>query len=141
MKYYCASGWFSYEQEESRKIILNTLKKAKFDVYSPKDDGLFKEGMNPEEIFQENLKQIRECDFVIASTEGKDLGTLFESGYAFARSIPIIYFWNNGFGNFNLMLSQSAHRVTTTSHQLFALLCEIKQTGVIQKVPYTGDIE
>jgi nucleoside 2-deoxyribosyltransferase len=141
MKCYLASGWWSELQEAARQVILTELKKAKIDVYSPKDDGLFKEGMDPEEIFQENLKQINQCDFIIASTEGKDMGTLFEAGYAYAVKKPIVYFWHNGYGKFNLMLSQSAHAVTTSSGGLFEILKRIKSSGIVPVITYKGDIE
>lgn len=141
MKCYIASGWFSLAQESSRQIILEEVKRAKIGMYSPKEDGLFTPGMDPEKIFQENLKQIKECDFVIASTEGKDMGTIFECGYAHSNKIPIIYFWRNGFGNFNLMLSQSSHAVCTSREKLRGTLEKARRSGYIHKVSYKGDIE
>ena len=96
MRCYIGAGWFTQSQEAARKIILNELKKSGLDYYSPKDHGIFKSGMNPEDIFQENIKQIQSCDFMIASTEGKDMGTLFECGCAYTSKKPLVYFWYNG---------------------------------------------
>lgn len=141
MKCYLASGWFSITQEAARSVVLTELKKSEVDFYSPKDDGLFEVGMDPEVIFQENIKQIQGCDFMVASTEGKDMGTLFECGIAFAYGKPIVYFWHNGYGKFNLMLSQSAHAVATSSGGLFEILKTIKKTGIVPYLPYIGDIE
>lgn len=142
MKAYLAAGWFSVEQEASRQCVMTELKKAGIAFYSPKEDGLHIEGeTNPQDIFEENMQQIANCDFVVASTAGKDLGTLFECGAAHAIARPIVYFWYNGFGKFNLMLSQSGHQVSTTPRGLGRIFERIVADGFVTKRTYEGDVE
>jgi nucleoside 2-deoxyribosyltransferase len=111
-KVYVASGWFTPEQEEVRLRILGCLSSEGYDYYSPKDHCLYTPGgdITARQAFNENLDRIEEAEFIIASTEGKDMGTLFECGYAFSAGVPIVYFWE-GDGAFNLMLSESASYV------------------------------
>jgi nucleoside 2-deoxyribosyltransferase len=58
-------------------------------------------------VFAENINQIKNCDVLVASTVGKDMGTLFECGAAYILGKPIIYFWESE-GPLNLMLAGSA---------------------------------
>ena len=142
MKVYLAAGFFSLEQEASRQCVIQELKRSEFDFYSPKEDGLYVPGETPpQDVFDENIRQIDACDFVVASTAGKDLGTLFECGYAYATGKPIVYFWHNGYGKFNLMLSQSGIAVATTPSHLRDILTEIKSTGKLEHTAFKGEIE
>lgn len=142
MKCYLASGWFDIKQENARQEILASCRLAKIEVYSPKEDLLYVPGVTrPQEVFDENIEQIRKTDFMIASTVGKDMGTLFECGCAFTINKPIVYYWPGGKGNFNLMLSQSAHVVTTTPQDLLFVLNLIQESGEVPRIPYKGDIE
>jgi nucleoside 2-deoxyribosyltransferase len=121
MKVYVASGWFTPEQEKARKEILRALNKFQVEFYSPKEDCLAKPddgGDVLQSIFKENVDQIRESDYIVASTVGKDMGTLFECGYAHALEVPIIYYAPGLEGNFNLMLARSAHNVATSVEEL-----------------------
>jgi len=143
MKVYCCSGWFSPAQEDARQSILAAIREVGFEVYSPKDDFLYEVGVTrPQEVFDENIKHIVSSNLVIASTVEKDMGALFECGYANAVRTPIIYFWpGNGKGKFNLMLSQTAIAVVHSKKELIKVLKNIKKLGVILTMPYTGDIE
>lgn len=139
MKAYIAAGWFSDEQERVRMIVKTSLMEVGIKFYSPKDDALFKEGgqFDAQEVFRDNLTCIDSADFVIASTTEKDMGTLFECGYAFAHGIPIIYIWP-GTGKFNLMLGQSARAVVTSKAQLIGYLKSCNDNGKIYHIPFVG---
>jgi len=78
---------------------------------------------------------IDECDIVIASTEGKDMGTLFECGYAFAKNKPVVYYAPN-IHKFNLMLAKSARAVALTPDSLFRMA-----KNDFPAVDYVGGIE
>ena len=142
MKAYVASGWFSPEQEESRLDIINALTEAGIEMYSPKDDNMHKDGVtNPKEVYFENLQNIENADFIVASTEGKDMGTIFECGLAAGWDIPIVYYWKGGTGAFNLMLSQSGIAVHTDFNSLLDHLVGIKIQKEVYEIPYTGENE
>ena len=139
---YLASGWFTEEQEKARMEIFRSLQGSGMLFYSPKNDGQYIPGESSENaIFAENIVQIESCDFMIASTVGKDMGTLFECGVAFHCSKPIVYYWPNPIGKFNLMLSQSSVAVFHTEIALYEYLLEVRLTGKLECRPYGGDIE
>jgi nucleoside 2-deoxyribosyltransferase len=141
MRAYIAAGWFSPEQEKARQEVLKACKDAGITVYSPKEDFLYVPGeTSASEVFEENLRHINDCDFMIASTEGKDMGTIFECGYAFAQSIPIVYYYK-GQGNFNLMLSESGSVVCTVYEQLFITLKDAAVNHFIKVRKYKGHVE
>lgn len=141
MKVYIASGWFTPDQEAARLQILRACKAADIVVYSPKDDMLYGNTEHSStEVFTENLIQIRKCDAMIASTVGKDMGTVFECGYAYSHKIPIIYF-HRSIKPFNLMLAESAAYVAKSFIDLVSYLTTYKTFEVLPTIKYKGDIE
>ena len=69
--------------------------KAFGETYLPhRDSGLFKEGMNPEPIFKENMKRVDWCDVIVAVLDWKGIssGTAWELGYGYAKKKPVIGF-------------------------------------------------
>lgn len=136
LKVYLAGGWFNSEQEK----ILDEIEKllTKYDnllVYSPRKQTQFKSGSKPtrktcEIVFNNNIVAIEDCDIMIASTEGKDMGTVFEIGVAYQLGKPIIaiYFHNEPF---NLMLEEAAiGGVVINKEQLDYILAFIKIRGL-----------
>jgi len=126
MKVYVAAGWFTPDQEAARAQILHVLRGAGVQVYSPKDDGLYVKGDDPSKVFNTNLTEILKCDLVVASTEGKDMGTLFECGFAYSMRVPIVYYYL-GDGPFNLMLAASATEVVTRHAALAGAVWRLKR--------------
>lgn len=152
MKVYVAAGWFTDEQEEARQIILkslhvvNNLHNNYFTVYSPKEDFLFEKGKTkPQEVFEANVKKIMSIDFIIASTVGKDMGTLFECGVAYAQGRSIVYYWPYNVDThkkkFNLMLSQSSRAVCRFQTELLSILLRTVEIGFVPFQHFDGDIE
>jgi len=129
---YIAAGWFSDEQHKALEEIKDVLKGWK--VFSPKDD------TNPDygwdTVFSKNMENLDKCDLVVASTVGKDMGTLFECGYAHAIGKKIVYYAPGLEGDFNLMLAKSASRVCTSFEELEQAMIE----GFATK-EYVGEIE
>lgn len=141
MEIYICSGFFNENQNKKLAIMLETCKRLKLNVYSPRDDFLYVPGKtDPQEVFEENLKQIKQSDMLLVSTADKDMGTLWETGYAYALDIPLVFFYPD-VGTFNLMLSQSARAVLASAKELFDYLQLVKDTNSIPKIPYKGDIE
>ena len=134
MRVYVAAGWFTPEQEQARKDILKACESH--DLFSPKEDNLIFEGDDLKAGFEINLAEINRADIVVASTVGKDMGTIFECGYAYAMGIPVVYYAPRLDGLFNLMLAQSARSVHTTTTSLHA-----SAQWDFPEQPYTGGIE
>lgn len=130
---YLASGWFNEAEETARQEILKALNNNGISYFSPKDEVEVKPEATQEEqkkAFIADTESIRHCDFVVASTVGKDLGTLCEVGMAYAWGVPtIIYFPNDKNLPVNLMLAQSSYAVATSKEQLDALLKELVANG------------
>ncbi len=120
-KVYIASGWFSREQVQVLKQIENTVALTAHAVYNPRKESIYKpaEG-NHTGIVEQNISALREATVVVASTEGKDMGTLFECGYAAAIGVPIIYYYPHD-SEFNIMLAATGMVVKTPEELLDAL--------------------
>jgi nucleoside 2-deoxyribosyltransferase len=56
-------------------------------------------------IFNDNTLNIDDADLLIAIIDDRDAGTMWEMGYAYKASVPIVSFTSKGFG-MNIMLSQ-----------------------------------
>jgi nucleoside 2-deoxyribosyltransferase len=141
MKAYIASGWFTPDQIESLEEIIRACRESLTEFYSPRDEMLYTpDTFDSTDVFDENIRQIRLNDFVIASTEGKDMGTLFECGVAFAYGVPIVYFFK-GEGKFNLMLSESSYFVCRSFEELVQYLQDCEENKHLIRSPYKGDIE
>ena len=127
LKVYFASPWFTPEQGEREERLKAKLRSLGFDVWSPKEEAICGEISDKEtrdRIFNGNIDNISNADIVFAITDGKDMGTIWEAGYAYGYnealkilgvpSIKIVYYCETlGDGKFNLMLAQSGDIVFT----------------------------
>jgi len=143
MKCYLASGWFNEKQFADVQNIKQKLTEANIDFYSPMDEIICPKNANTEEqesVFRENVKHIKEADFMVANTRDKDMGTIFECGVAFECNKPIVYYCEGLKGNFNLMLSRSGSCVATSLEKLAEHLANINK-DINYKSEYEGVIE
>lgn len=144
---YLASGWFNDFQEECRQDIINALNTAEITYFSPKDEVIVSQNADTAEqkhVFRTDLESILNCDFIIVNTAGKDLGTIFEAGYAFAYNKPIIYYFKAPKNvNFNIMLAQSGVAVAQNPEELANILNILKENNFdYSKLPvYKGVVE
>lgn len=128
---YLSSGWFKDKtpgstdvnaQERTRLTVYAVLAKHKINIFSPKDEAVVGEPGAPlgKKILDANVGAIDKATFCIVNTEGKDLGTIFEAGYAFAKNVPIVFYWEHENPNdkFNLMLAFSGVTVCSTEKEL-----------------------
>ena len=143
MKIYIASPFFNEVQLNDVDDIKAILYELGLNFFSPKDENL----ANPDDdgdvllsVFSRNIKEILVCDLMIANTRDKDMGTLFEAGYAYATHVPVIYYCNGLKGNFNLMLAQSAVAVATNKTELFTYISRFLQDKNYSN-KYSGRIE
>lgn len=140
---YLASPWFSPEQAEREERIKNHLRLLGFDVFSPKDNVALPATASKEDqesVFRQNLAGINDVDAVFAITNTKDMGTLFECGYAYGIGKPIVYFAEGLNGQFNLMLARSGMLVYTKMEDIsYEEVKKALLTGEV--VEYEGEIE
>lgn len=137
--FYIASGFFTPQQIEEVEFIKSELDKRGFSYFSPKDDSAVEDINNPEnrkKVFALNDEAIRNSRMMVVNTNNKDMGTLFESGMAYALGMKIIYvcFQLGPNGQLNLMLSESGVAACTTREQF----CEALDG---KEIYWNGDIE
>lgn len=149
---YLASPWFTPEQAEREERLRMKLRSLGFEVWSPKEEAIC-DAISTQEtrqrIFDGNVKAIKACDVVFAITDGKDMGTIWEAGFAYGYNeylnrvgydpIIIVYYCETlGGGQFNLMLAQSGDIIITNFEDLDRLPDLVAGGG---KVAYAGPIE
>ena len=146
-KIYLASGWFNPTQaEELTRLEEICDTRDWIDLASPRR--IFVCPPNaPQETqtatFEGNLHHIETADFLIVNTRDKDIGTIWEAGYAFAKEVPIVYFCQGlpAGAKFNLMLARSGVKVSTSYEQLEDYLDRCLEFGELLSEPYDQEIE
>ena len=144
---YIASGWFNESQEQARQDILKVLEDNDISYFSPKDEVLVSFNATKEErkaAFEADTQIIKHCDFVIASTVGKDMGTLMEMGMAYAWNIPTIVYFPAPKGTpCNLMIAESAYAVAQSDKELDGIIKKLKENkfDFSNRLDWNGTIE
>lgn len=133
MKVYFASPWFNAEQAEREERVKNKLRELGFDIWSPKENCVCPPNASKktrQHVFNENCASIISCDIVFAITDGKDMGTIWEAGFAYGynclkrafevKPTIVVYYCETlgPNGQFNLMLAQSGDIVITNFEDL-----------------------
>ena len=148
MKIYLASGWFNPVQAEELTQLENIFdaRSEHFELASPRrifvcPPSASKEVQN--ETFSGNLHHIETADFLLVNTRDKDIGTIWEAGYAYAFKKPIIYFCAGlpDGAKFNLMLARSGIKVCTSFDQLEEYLDRVIELKELPFEPYEAEIE
>lgn len=141
--FYFASPFFNPEQVEREERMIAHLRGLGFEVFSPKESchlDAKASQQSREEVFASNCKAIDEARAVFAVTDGKDMGTIWEAGYAYGTNKPVIYFAETlGNNQFNLMLAQSGRDVFTSQQEVTVYSLVNALSG--QKRQFRGDIE
>tara|TARA_R110000744_G_scaffold278192_1_gene390459 strand:- start:919 stop:1356 length:438 start_codon:yes stop_codon:yes gene_type:complete len=143
MKTYIAGPFFNPYQLSVIEDIKTMLNVHEYPYFSPKDESFFVQGKTtPEEILEVNVNAMFDAGLMVCVTDGKDPGTLFEAGWAYANNLPIIYLWLTGKPDdkFNLVLAATGS-VCTTMDQLSNALSHIKVTGDFEIKNWAGDIK
>lgn len=152
MKVYFASPWFNPDQAEREDRVKNKLRELGFNVWSPKDNCVCSPIADEEmrkKVFGDNVYNIETCDIIFAITDGKDMGTIWEAGFACGinymlkptdRHIKVVYYCETlgPNGQFNLMLAQSGDIVITKFEDLDKLPALIKND---EGLAYAGIVE
>lgn len=117
-KIYLAGGWFTPEMEEEHTRIYNAIKND-FNVFNPKLESLITATSSVNDMSKTligNIEAIKDCDLVLVIYDRKDVGTIWEAGYAYANNKPILYYAET-LGNkaFNLMLAKTGNFASNMS--------------------------
>ncbi len=129
---YLAGPFFNSFQVRLIEGLKEQIELSGFSCWSPRDEMMFVPGKTtPEEVLAVNIKGLQESSFMVCVTDGKDPGTMFEAGWAFANQMPIIYVWVTGEKGqkFNLMLA-STGSVVRSFASLSECLSELDRTEV-----------
>lgn len=136
---YIAAPFFNPDQITRVALVETLLEKHGLTYFSPRKQSAIGPIADPEvreKAFQMNVSGIEEAQMVIAITDGKDMGTIFEAGHAYASQIPVIYvaFTLGKDGMFNLMLAESAQATAKTVEELESAILgeEIYYEGLIE---------
>jgi nucleoside deoxyribosyltransferase len=118
-KIYCAGPFFNQQQLQTMQSIEAVLEKFEVDVFKPRDGAASARKLNKDigagkdpsaetrrQVFLDNVNNIDDADLVVALIDDRDIGTIFEIGYACKANVPVITFTNQGYG-MNLMLAES----------------------------------
>jgi nucleoside 2-deoxyribosyltransferase len=127
---YIAGPFFNDQELFVIDHIKDMIKTYNYQYFSPKDELMYVPGVtSPEDILRANMNGLMKTDLLIAVTDGKDPGTMFEAGWAYAKGIPIIYVWLTGTKEqkFNVMLAATGS-VVRSYIQLFKALDDIRLT-------------
>ena len=157
MKVYFASPWFNPDQAEREERVKRRLRELGFNVWSPKENSSLSPITDPvirEKIFSANVEHIKSCDIIFAITDGKDMGTIWEAGFAcgiksaygdeswdYSDEKPIVVYYCETLGpsgQFNLMLAQSGN-ITITKFEDLNKLPELIEKG--EGLTYAGIVE
>jgi nucleoside 2-deoxyribosyltransferase len=148
MKIYLASGWFNPVQAEELTELERIFDERSeyFDLASPRRIFVCPPDAPKsvqDETFSGNLHHIETADFLLVNTRDKDIGTIWEAGYAYAMKRPIIDFCAGlpEGAKFNLMLARSGIKVCTSFDQLEEYLDRAIQLNELPFEPYDKDIE
>lgn len=113
MKIYIAAPFFNSEQLDFVQDVERELSESGHEFYSPRNDGIL-QNMLPEErakqmkrIFDLNCDRLVWADTILALMNWKDVGVVWELGFAFARKKKIVTFATNA-ERVNVMLQQCA---------------------------------
>lgn len=147
MKIYYAAPWFSIEQADIHARVHAVLTASRHRVFSPKHEIEVHPNDTQERrrfAFTKNLTHICDSDFLVAVTDYKDVGTIFECGYAIRAGKSIIYYAETlGNNRFNLMLAESATTVVRSTTELARLLYSIESQRDLEnaRTEFEGAVE
>lgn len=138
---YIAGPFFNQYETGIINRIKSILDTYRYEYFSPKDELMFKPGVTtPEDILRANVNGLMKADLLVCVTDGKDPGTMFEAGWAFAKGLPIIYIWLTGTKEqkFNVMLAATGS-VVRSFDQLCKALDDIRDTAQFSRKNWSDE--
>lgn len=136
---YLASPWFTPDQAERLTNMENLLDRLGVTYFSPRKNIVCPPTATAEQrkaAFKQNEDGIQQAELVLAITDTKDVGTIWEMGYAHGINVPVIgVALTLGDAPFNLMLAESCLTTCRTMEEVE----EFFTTGKTNY--YQGEIE
>lgn len=128
--FYLASPFFKDSQIQREEAVKNALRNEGYTVYSPRENGVLTPDATDEvrtKIFKENCEAIQKSHRILAITDEKDIGTIWEAGYAYGIGKEVVYYAETlGDNPFNVMLGKSGIGIFTNHNDLI----EAAKTGL-----------
>jgi nucleoside 2-deoxyribosyltransferase len=144
-KFYIASPFFTDEQNQILDTVEGILEELQLNNFSPRRDnalepGGFHDASKRRMAFETNVNKIDDCTHIIVIPHNKDMGTVFEAGYAYKAYVPIIYYapFLDPEKPFNLMLAESGLAVLYTEAELREALTDLKNYNFDKNRYYYG---
>ena len=120
--FYLASPFFKDSQIQREESVKNALRNEGYTVYSPRENGILTPDATDEvrtKIFKENCEAIQKSHRILAITDEKDIGTIWEAGYAYGIGKEVVYYAETlGNNPFNVMLGKSGIGIFTKYNDL-----------------------
>lgn len=120
--FYLASPFFKDSQIQREEAVKNALRNEEYTVYSPRENGVLTPDATDEvrtKIFKENCEAIQKSHRILAITDEKDIGTIWEAGYAYGIGKEVVYYAETlGDNPFNVMLGKSGVGIFTKYNDL-----------------------
>ncbi len=120
--FYLASPFFKDSQIQREEAVKNALRYEGYTVYSPRENGVLTPDATDEvrtKIFKENCEAIQKSHRILAITDEKDIGTIWEAGYAYGLGKEVVYYAETlGDNPFNVMLGKSGIGIFTKYNDL-----------------------
>ncbi|GEO69116.1 nucleoside 2-deoxyribosyltransferase [Levilactobacillus acidifarinae] len=120
---YLAGPWFNAGEPERLAQLESLMDELRISYYSPRLDGI---DLTPDAtdadrdaVFADNTEHLKAAQLVLAVVDDYDTGTIWETGMAFGREIPVAYYaetLKDGV-TFNVMLAKSAVAVLQNRDQ------------------------
>jgi len=127
---YLASPFFNTKQLDFIERIENELDGAGIKYFSPRSEGVLIDMTEEErkakmiDIFQSNIRHMREASFMVANIDDFDTGTMFEIGFFYALGKPVFTITDNDFG-LNIMIRQASTRHNTDLDHLITNILQL----------------
>lgn len=120
MNIYLAGPLFTAGERNFNRELAGSLAETGFTIFLPQNEC---DGLNgPEDIFRKCCEGLQRADIVVAVLDGSDAdsGTAWETGYAFAKGIPVFgvrtdFRVQGDDRGLNLMLSRSCTKLIECS--------------------------
>lgn len=131
MKVYLASSWFTEEQKRIMDKVRTCLLESELEVFAPYYDGLMEDDTLfavRKKTFESDISKMRWADFVVAIVADLEPGTIFEWGYAYGISKPVIAYSEGPEVKLNLMLEQSCTSIAIGIEQLKGEIWKLMQS-------------
>lgn len=138
---YIASPFFNDKQQDFVKNIEDYLAAHKVDYYSPRSEGILLDLTEEERqkqkkhIYDINVERICECDHLVAVIDDRDIGTIWEMGYATALGTPVTSISNEDYG-LNVMLAESVKAHVLSIPDLYHSIITPDYSGEIVRQVY-----